>query len=103
MYDIIVIRGSGVSQGDDIVDPLLTSTIACMERGRVELDDGSGLHSVEAECVYRDGLMLAEIAEMYYPLRGSVGYGKITSITHNIKGAKVETTLIVDTPSEFVV
>lgn len=104
MPDIIVVRGSGLSQGKDIIDSLLTTVQACQARGMMELDDASGTNPVVCECVYRDGLRLGQIVEVYDPLIASVQYGKITSITHTVSsGESILTRIQLVTPSEFVV
>lgn len=103
MPDIIVIRGDGASQGEDIVDALLTTEQACIARGRTELDDASGLLKVVNECVYRDGTMLGEMVEVFDPLTGNLRRGKITSIEHKIPLTGRATKLTFVAQSEFVV
>lgn len=103
MTDLVVVRGSGSSQGEDILDALLSTDAAAMARGRAALDDGSGLHPVPLECVYRDGLVLGQLVELYNPLTLEVHFGKITSITHQYSVTGVTTSLIVQVPSEFLV
>lgn len=103
MPDILVQRGGGVSQGDDVVNPLLTSTVACMVRGRIELDEASGLHPVTLECLFRAGLLLGELVEIADPFAATVRYGRITAITHRINGAATVTQLKVSALSDFSV
>lgn len=102
MTDIVVVRGGGTSQGDDIVDSLLTSDASAMARGRIALDEGSGLHPMSVECVYREGLVLGSLVSMYDPLTMQLHYGKITSISHEVQGTEITTTLRLQVPSEFV-
>lgn len=103
MTDIVVQRGNCDSQGEDVVDSLLSTDHAAMARGRVELDSGESTHPVSLECMYRSGLMVGQVAELYDPFFGGVRYGKITMIQHRVEGVSVYTTLRVQVPSEFAV
>lgn len=103
MPDLIVQRGSGTSPGEDVVESLLTTDSACLSRGRIELDEGSGLREVHLDCVYRDGVLLGDLVSLYDPLLLAHKSGVVTSITHSIEGADVVTTLVIKVPSEFSV
>ena len=93
MPDIVVLRGAGINQGEDVVDPLLTTDPAAMERGRVELDEGSGLAPVSMECWYRDGIRLGHVCQIDDPFTGGVRFGKVTTISHVLSGVSLYTTL----------
>lgn len=103
MVDLVVLRGDGSSQGEDVIDALLTSTNAALSRGRVELDDASGLRSLTKTCVYRDGLLPGDLAELYDVRSGEQTIGKVTSITHDVTTTEIVTTLKVVVPSELPV
>lgn len=99
MTDIVVLRGSGANQGQDIIDPLLTSDHAAMARGRVALDEGSGLAPVSFECWYRDGLRLGQVIQVEDPFVGGLRFGKLVGISHNREGPSLYSTLRVMVPS----
>ncbi len=54
MVDIVVIRGEGISPGDDIQDVLLSTVEAALSRGRAELDQGALADAPVLEIKLRD-------------------------------------------------
>ncbi len=104
MPDIIVKRGAGIRPGADIIDPLLTTVGACLARGQMELDEHhEGLQSVTLEVIYRDGLLLGQIVEVYDEYEHTVYYGKITGISHAFQQSVLTTTLKLVRPTDFEV
>lgn len=103
MPDIVVLRGGGSRQGEDVIDPLLTTDAACLERGRIELDKGSGLQPLELECVYRDGLLLGDVVEIHDPLHSTTYYGILSHITHSVSPVALHTSLVVTILSDFTI
>lgn len=103
MPDILVVRGSGLSQGEDIIAPLLSTDTSCLARGRVALDDSSGIHPVTIECIYRSGLLLGDLVELVDPVDDAQVYGKITSIEHSVSQTEVVTTIVVSVKTEFLI
>jgi hypothetical protein len=93
MPDLVVLRGAGINQGDDIVEPLLTTDHAAMARGTVALDEGSGLAPVSLECWYRDGLRLGQVIQVDDPFSGGSRYGKLVSIVHRREGVTLYSSL----------
>lgn len=102
MPDIIVQRGAGTRQGEDVIDPLLTTVSACLARGQMELDEHTeGLQPVTVSCLYRDGLLLGDVVQIYDEYYGTIWYGKITSIRHKISSAELLTDLQVKRSTDF--
>lgn len=100
MPDIVVLRGAGLVQGEDIIDPLLSTIHACQSRGVVALDSGSGLAPVKIDCVFREGLLLGQLVEVFNPFSGGLRYGKITSIDLTATAMGIDTSLSVSVVSE---
>lgn len=103
MPDIVVIRGGGTRQGEDVIDPLLTTVSACLARGRIELDAASGLQPIEMECLYRDGLLLGDMVEINDPLHIAPYYGILSRITHVATPTTLTTQLVVTILSDFTI
>lgn len=104
MPDIIVQRGAGVRQGKDVIDPLLSTIGACLARGRMELDEHTeGLQPVSMLVLYRPGLLLGDLLEVYDAYYGTVWYGKLVGIEHTVEGPEITTSLRVVRPTDFEV
>lgn len=102
MFSIIVQRGDGLSQGDDIVDPLITCLPVALARGRNEMDEqASGFQDVELTFFFRAGLRLGMVVEVHESLFGEVWYGKLVSLAHRFDGAATITTARVRKPTGF--
>ena len=103
--EIIVVRGTGQFQGEDIVDPLLATELAAISRGRAELDKQSTINeAVTLEVLFRPGLETGQLVEVVDALQGTVWRGKITGIAHRINNAEqtqVTTTLNIERPTDF--
>lgn len=101
--DIFVQRGAGDRRGEDIVDPLIGSSIpVAIQRGRNELDRrSSSPQPVRATCVFRQGLELGQHSRFYDIETGEVWNGKITGIAHKQQGISLLTSLTVERPSNF--
>jgi hypothetical protein len=100
--DIFVQRGAGDRRGDDIVDPLIGSIPVAIQRGRNELD-GKALspQRVQAECVFRTGLRLGQLARFYDFDTGEIWNGKVAGIQHTQKGVVLTTRLQIEKPTDF--
>ena len=84
MTDIFTQRGAGDKRGDDVVDPLITSTPVAIQRGRNELDkQAHSPRDVEVETVYRTGVRLGQVAKFYDSQTGLEWLGKIVGISHH--------------------
>lgn len=102
MTDIFVQRGAGDLQGEDIVDPLITTIGVAIQRGRNELDErASAMQEVEVETVFRAGVRAGQLARFFDIQRGETWFGKITGVTHRVGGGEVTTTLQVRRPTLF--
>lgn len=101
MSSIVVFRGVGDKKGQDIVEALLSSTSAKLERGRVELDEHAlPNQSVTMQIVYRAGVRLGQLVEVHDSTQGKSWRGKITAIAHKITKTKHVTDLTISRPTE---
>lgn len=101
MSSIVVFRGAGDRKGQDIVEPLLSSITAKLERGRVEMDEhAKPAQSVTMDIVYRPGVRLGQLVEVHDAAQGKSWRGRITGITHKIKQTSHVTELTISRPTE---
>ena len=91
--EIICQRGNGEFAGDDISDPLLSTTEAMRSRGRAEIDAGEDLQEIALTCVHRPGIMPGQIVEVHDALMGRSWRGKITGVSHEAFGPRITTSL----------
>jgi hypothetical protein len=107
MTDIIVIRGLGDKEGEDIVDLLLSTDAAALSRGQAELDlRASAVVERRIEIPYTSGLLNGQTVQIQDALQGVTYIGKITSIDHSFNAEPapvVVTTLTLLVPSTFYV
>lgn len=89
MPEAYVQRGDGLSQGADIVDPLMSTPLVLLERGRAEIDKASGLQKVQLTCRYRGGVRTGQLAEVHDSLQGETYYGKLVGVAYKVRGASV--------------
>ena len=95
--DIIVRRGVGGKAAPDIIDPLLATVSAGLERGRVEMDkNGTGGMRQELVAVFRPGVERGDIIEVLDYLQGVSWKGVVKGVTNNNNGGIPTTTLSVD-------
>lgn len=101
--DIIVIRGPGDRQGDDIVDGLITTSAAAINRGRNELDRrATGKDNLTYTVVFRTGLLLGQLVEVDDILLGASFRAKVTAIRHVISQTNATTQLSLERLSKFI-
>jgi len=98
LIDLIVIRDAGDHQGEDVVDPMITSVAVALDRGRFEINEASGMRPTTLETVYRNNVEMGQIVEVHDSLQGSVWRGKISSISHRSKGPELLTRLTIMRP-----
>jgi hypothetical protein len=104
MFSVVVRRGDGLHQGDDIIDPLIKVLPVALARGRNELDErASGFQQVDVTVPFRTGLRLGQVVQVTEQLLGETWYGKLSGISHVFDGATMITTLRLRRPSEFTV
>lgn len=101
MIDIIVERGNGDKQGEDIIDALITSPEVAVLRGRVEIDREEPVERIVLEARYKPGLKNGQIIEVQDSLFGRTWRGKVIGISHNISQVAVTTTLTVEKPQNY--
>lgn len=104
MTDIVVIRGLGDREGEDIVEALLSEDSAALSRGRAELDQ-QATAKVERtiEIPYETGVEMGQLVEVADSLSGAVYRGKVIDIKSTLQGdppsAMMHLTLLV--PTDF--
>ncbi|MBF0370318.1 MAG: hypothetical protein HQL52_12770 [Magnetococcales bacterium] len=91
--EIVCQRGNGEFSGEDISDPLLSTTEAMRSRGRAEIDSGEDLQEVSLTCVHRPGIMPWQVVEVHDALMGRSWRGKLTSVSHEATGGRITTSL----------
>ena len=91
--EIVCQRGNGEFSGEDISDPLLSTTDAMRSRGRAEIDAGEDLQEVVITCVHRSGVMPGQIIEVHDALMGRSWRGKVTGVAHEATGPRIITSL----------
>lgn len=89
MAEAYVQRGDGLLPGPDIVDPLMSTTLVLLERGRAEIDAASGLQKVYLTCRYRGGVQTGQLAEVHDSLQGQSYRGKIVGLAYRARGTQV--------------
>lgn len=96
MIDITVIRGSGDSQGEDIVSTLFTSEAVVRQRGRNEIDARQPITPVQLRSVYRPGIRTGQTVRVMDALQGVTWYGKIISLDIAVEGPVVTASMEID-------
>ena len=86
---IIVIRGKGDFQADDIVDPLISDIRAALSRGQKELDEGEGLQKITISTLFRANVAKGDLIEYDDLLQGQIWRGIITAISHVADGGRL--------------
>ena len=103
--EIIVIRPPGDIQGEDIIDPLLSTEAAGVSRGQAELDiQGTVKDNVTLQIVYRSNLVTGQLVEVHDALQGVSWKGKLTAISHKISNTEepsLFTEVSLERPSDF--
>lgn len=101
MSSVVVFRGAGDRKGQDIVEPLLSSVTAKLERGRVEMDEhAKPAQSVSMDIVYRPGVRLGQLFEVHDAAQGKSWRGKVVGITHKLTRTSHVTELSISRPME---
>lgn len=107
MTDIVVIRGLGDREGDDIIDALLSTEAPALSRGRAELDERATAKVTRDITVpYESGIELGQLARVQDPLQGETYSGKIIDIAVVFRGGANPTatmTLTLLVPTDFYV
>lgn len=96
MIDILVVRGDGLRQGEDIEDPLLSSIEVALARGRNEIDANSGLQEVVVEATIKPSSLPGELAEVHDALMGRSWRGKVSGVHHRYARNSATTTFTLE-------
>lgn len=105
--DVVVQRNAGNVQGEDVVDPLITSTAVALARGRNELDEQAhGMLELDVVTLYRTGVRCGQLARFVDSRSGEAWVGKISGIGHDVSrddrgGVELTTRLRIRKPTVF--
>lgn len=89
MVDIVVRRGAGTVFGADVIDPLISTVSAALERGRIELDANATQGAQETlRTVHRAGISKGMVVEVQDGLQGVNWRGVIMAIRRTAMGAE---------------
>jgi hypothetical protein len=80
--DIVVLRGSGDKQGDDIVSGLLSNLQVAQFRGAVAINDAAPHYDVSLRTYYRPGVRTGQYIAVMDASQGRTWFGKIVSLNH---------------------
>lgn len=100
MTDITAVRGAGDRPTDDIIEPLLTTLPAKLERARNELDEGELASIIRITGRYQPNAFPGALVQVSDSAQGGNWRGVITSVEHNMIQGGVLTTLEVWRPDE---
>lgn len=98
-------------RGPDVVDQLLSTELVARERGRIELDENSGIQEIQLQTIFRKedptsllGVRLGQTILVHDELQGREWRGKISGISHSNRSGAVISNLIIQKPaSGFVI
>jgi len=97
MVDIVVRRLPGDICGDDIIDPLVSTELVALARGRNELDSLATIKvPVQLRTIYRSGVALGQLVEVQDSMQGLTYRAKIINIQHQIEQTRAITILTVE-------
>lgn len=97
--DIMVIRGDGDRQGEDIQDRLICHLDVALARGRNECDENSGLQRVVISSRLRTDIGNGLVAEVQDSLQGATWRGKVTSVRHAVSGHTITSDFTIARPT----
>jgi ABC-type transporter Mla subunit MlaD len=102
--DITVLRDGGAYQGEDIVDSLLSTVSAALERGRHELNaNAKSLQPINLTVPYDYALRTGKVVQLVDTDSGEVSYGKIQGVSHSFNFPEATTSLTIELASDFSV
>jgi len=85
---ITVNRNSGDNFKDDITDPLLSSLLALLARGKQEMDAGLGLLPVQLESIFNSSAQTGQLIQVHDALDASVWKGVVTGVRFTLSDSK---------------
>lgn len=98
MIDIVVMRGAGDVEGEEITSPLLSSLEPALSRGRQEIEKHATVRRVSLKTTFRIGVRKGQIVEVADNLQGPVWRGVIMGISHVVEGEITYSMLEVERP-----
>ncbi len=102
MIDLIVQRSPADSQGNDIVDSLLTTQAAALRRGRNELDAKATAKTENRyQIIYRSGIRGGQLVQVIDDFRGTSFKAKVIGIHHSVSGGQALTDITIEKVSDF--
>lgn len=91
MTDIIVYRGAGDKEGEEIFDVLLSEVAPALRRGSYEIDKVSPREIVDSEVVYLPQIRRGMLLEIVNTDTGASDRGVVSSFMHAVVGPTVFT------------
>ena len=98
MIDLIVYRGQGDNQGDDVQDILLSTTSAAIERGRHEINQSAKIIPISIRIPYKPDIQVGQIVEIIDSSQQLQLKGKIFSVNIDITPETSNLTLGIEVP-----
>lgn len=84
--DIIVVRGSGDKQGEDIVSGLLSDIDVALLKGATAINDSASVYDVDLRSTFRPGVRKGNSIMVVDQYQGEVWYGRVLSFSHVVEG-----------------
>lgn len=97
--DIMVVRGDGDRQGEDVQDRLICTLEVALARGRNECDENSGLQKVVISSRLRTDVRNGLVSEVQDSLQGATWRGKVTSVRHSVEGQVISSDFTIVRPT----
>ena len=91
--DIIVVRGDGDKQGDDIVSGLLSDINVALLRGATAINDSTSIYAVSLRTTYRTGVRNGDSVMVTDQFQGETWFGRVVGITHVVERPLIYTDL----------
>ena len=94
--DVIAIRGLGDKEGEEILDPLLSTVTAALARAAQAINAATPIEPVTLETTYRAGWALGQSVEVSDSLTGDKWRGQIISLSNVFNGPTLYTRLSIE-------
>jgi hypothetical protein len=94
--DIIVVRGAGDRQGDDIISGLLSDINVALLRGAAAINDATPIYDVSLRTHFRPGVRNGDNVMVIDQFQGETWYGRVVGINHVLERPTLYTDLEVE-------
>lgn len=96
MIDLIVFRGLGEREGQEIFEPLLSDVAPAVQRGKYEIDFATPKTVFRVEVAYAPTLRLGDEAVLHDPFTGDVTFCVVREFSHVREGVTLFTNISVE-------